>query len=152
MQVPPVRLSLLLRTLLILAPLVLAARAAAQTISVSGNPSALRITTAIAGSPPTAVSNNATTYSVTNLLVLPKKITAQLNSDMPAGVTLKITLAAPAGATSLGPVTLTTTAQDVVQNIGVGTFSNLTITYQLSATTAAGVVAAASKTVTLTLQ
>jgi hypothetical protein len=130
---------------------VLAHRAAAQTISVSGSPSALRITTAAAGSPPTAVSNSATTYSVTNVL-LPRKITAKLNSDMPVGVTLTITLAAPPGATSLGAVTLTTTAQDVVQNIGLGTFSNLAITYQLSATTAAGVVASASKTVTLTVQ
>ena len=127
-------------------------RAAAQSISVSGNPSAMVITTAAAGSSPTGVSNSATTYSVTNLTLFPKKITAQLNSAMPAGVTLKITLAAPSGATSLGAVTLTTTPQDVVQNIGLGTFSNLTITYQLSATTAAGVVAAASKTVTLTLQ
>jgi hypothetical protein len=147
-----VQSSVLLRTLLALAPVVLAGRAAAQTISVSGNPSALRVTTAVAGSSPTAVSNSATTYSVTNLLLLPKKITAKLNSAMPAGVTLTITLAAPAGATSIGPVTLTTAAQDVVQNIGLGTFSNLAITYQLSATTAAGVVASASKTVTLTVQ
>ena len=135
-----------------LAHLALAAQAAAQVdISVSGNPAPLIINSAIAGSAPIAVSNNSTTYSVSRglLTLTTQKITAKLSTATPAGVTLRITLAAPSGATSMGAVTLTTTAQDVVRGIDIGTFYNLTITYQLSATTAAGVVSSRRPTVTL---
>lgn len=127
--------------------------AAAQSMSVTGSPGSLAITTAVAGSAPTSVTESSTKYSTNTLLALStSKITAQLNSPMPAGVTLTITLAAQPGATSMGEVTLSTTAQSVVTNIPtLATASDLAITYRLNATSAAGAIAASSRTVTLTI-
>ena len=48
-------------------------------------------------------------------------------------------------------MTLSTTVEDLVTGISAVAESGLTITYTLSATIAAGVVAQAQKTVTLTL-
>lgn len=110
----------------------------------------MRINTAVAGSQPTSVTNAVTTYNVRVNKTSNKKITAGLNTNMPANVTLTVTLSAPPGATSLGAITLTTTAQDAVVNI---TNVNVTqsITYQLSATVAAGVIPSSTRTVTFTL-
>lgn len=124
----------------------------AQTVVVSGNPGLLRISAAIAGSQPTSVSDASTTYTV--ITPVPKrtyKITAQLNALMPTGVTLTATLAAPAGATSVGPVALDVTARDVVTGIGRSVTSTQSITYQLTATVAAGVIPSSNRTVTLTI-
>lgn len=127
--------------------------ASAQTISVSGNPAKLRITAAVAGSQPTSVSNSATTYTVVtpNPAGRTYKITAQLNAPVPANVTLTVTLAAPAGGTSVGPVALDMTARDVVTGIPRRTNSTRSITYQLSATVLAGVVASTNRNVLLTV-
>ena len=125
----------------------------AQTIAVSGNPAALKITAAIAGSQPTSISNSVTTYTVVtpNPANRTYKITAQLNAPMPANVTLTVTLAAPAGGTSVGPVDLDMTARDVVTGIPRQTNSTQGITYQLSATVLAGVVASTNRNVLLTV-
>ncbi len=126
----------------------------AQTISVSGNPGLLRISAAVAGSQPTAVTNATTTYTVTtpggggNPTFL---VTMRLNANTPAGVTLTATLAAPSGATSAGAVALDVTARNVVTGIRKNSTSTQSITYTLSATAAAGVVAYSSRTVTLTV-
>ena len=124
----------------------------AQSLSVSGNPSLLRVTTAVAGSQPNAVSDGATTYTVTtpgpNRTY---KITAQLNTPMPVGVTLTVTFAAPPGATSLGAVVLDNTARDVVTDIPRNTNSTQSITYQVNAVVSAGVVPSSARTVTLTI-
>ena len=60
--------------------------ASAQTVGVSGNPGLLRVSTAVAGSEPIAVSNSSTTYTVTtpqaNRLY---KIIARLSAPMPVG-------------------------------------------------------------------
>ena len=124
----------------------------AQTIVVSGNPGALVVTTAIAGSQPNAVSNATTTYTVVTLN--PNRtyaITAQLNAPMPAGTTLTATLGAPAGATSLGPVALDMTARNVVTGIGRNVVATQSISYSFSATVAAGVIPSTTRTVTLTI-
>ncbi|HEU4628107.1 MAG TPA: hypothetical protein VFS08_00070 [Gemmatimonadaceae bacterium] len=151
-------------TLLTAAALVLATAgtAAAQTgtqdvgyevqainqIALTGSPS-LAITAATAGSAPTTVTANATYAITTN--ETSRKITAQIESDMPSGVTLSVTLAAPTGATSAGAVTLGSTAQDVVTGISTLNESGLSVTYTLSATAAAGVVPAGTRTVTYTI-
>lgn len=124
--------------------------AAAQAFSVSGSPPTLRVNGAIAGSAPTPVTTGATTYSLTNL-VPGSKIRARLSAPLPAGVTLRVSLQAPSGGTTVGWVTLTTTDQLVIDNVPVGVFANLQITYELSATAAAGVVALNSRVVSLTL-
>lgn len=123
---------------------------AIDEISVSGNPGALIISSATAGSQPTAVTNATTSYSITTNGTT-KKITGKINTAMPANTSLKVTLAAPTGGTSAGQVTLTATDQDLVTGIGTLAESGKTITYEFSATISAGVVSSASKTVTLTV-
>jgi len=119
-------------------------------ISVSGTPAQMTVSTAIAGSAPVAVTNSTTTYSVTsNPSTGHFAITASVNTPMPAGVTLRVALAASKGA-SLGAVDLVTTAQNVVTGI-TGRMFGQRITYTLSATAAAGVVAVQTRRVTFTL-
>jgi hypothetical protein len=122
--------------------------AAAQILTVSGSPAAMTITSAIAGSDPTSISNSSTTY--TAVVVIPSHITAALGSNMPSGVTLTISLAVAAGATSSGPVALDVTARNVVTNV-TATQITQAITYNLSALASAGVIASQTRIVTLTL-
>lgn len=123
---------------------------AINQISVSGAAIGLHITTATAGSAPTSVTDGSTTWAVTTNQS-GAKITAAINSDMPSGVTLTLTLGAPTGATSAGAVALSHTAADVVTGITKLNESGLSVSYDLAATSAAGVVNSATKTVTLTI-
>lgn len=131
--------------------LILGAREArAQYLSVSGSPAPLAVNAAVAGVAPQPDTDNSTTYTILAFGRGTQKLTAQLSAPMPSGVTLRVQLAAPSGATSAGLVTLSTTPQNVVTGIGTS-FTTRAITYQLSATIAAGVVPTQSRTVTLTL-
>jgi hypothetical protein len=124
----------------------------AQTLTVSGSPANLVINTAIAGQPPTSDNDVTTTYTVkAQNKNTPIKITARLNAIMPPGVTLTVNMVAPTGATSDGTVTLDATARELVGNITNTNAQTKGITYTLSATAAAGVVAPQSRTVTLTV-
>ena len=126
---------------------------AIDEISVSGDPGALAVTNAAAGSEPTQVSDATTTYNITTNGTS-RKITGQITSGgaMPANTTLQLNLAAPTGGTSQGDVTLLdSAASDLVTGISQKAESNLTITYKFGATVAAGVVSSSSRTVTLTL-
>ncbi|MDO9265251.1 MAG: hypothetical protein Q7U02_14875 [Desulfosalsimonadaceae bacterium] len=122
---------------------------AINELAVSGSPDALIVNTATAGSAPDEVSNALTTYDITTNET--RKLTGAINTAMPSGVTLKVALAATAGGTSAGDVTLTDTAADLVTGVAPIAAADNTITYKLSATPAAGVVASAVKTVTLTI-
>ena len=124
-------------------------REARAQLTVSGSPAQLTVSSAVAGSAPSAVSNSSTTYSVSSAGIGHHGITVQLNSAMPAGVTLTVTLASAGNGTSVGPVTLTTTAQDAITGISKK-ITGATITYTLSATPAAGVVPVQTRRVTLT--
>ena len=137
-----------------IAVLVLSTRAAfAQTLSTAGTPGSLRISSAVAGSEPISVSTSGGTYSITT--PNPNRqyaITGQINATMPAGVTLTVTLAAPGqGSVSLGAVALDLTARNLVTGIKKNVSATQSITYQLSATAAAGVVPLSSRIVTLTI-
>ena len=112
----------------------------------------MMISTAVAGSQPTAVSV-ASTYQVQVKNVAGvKKITASLDASMPTNTTLTMTMAAPSGATSAGPVVMSTTTTDMVVNIaGINPASTQAITYAFSATVAAGVLTSQSRTITFTL-
>ena len=142
--------------ILLLAALVLTSIRAlgAQTVSVSGNPALLRISTAVAGTDPTSVSNAVTTYTVTTPSPGNNKyqVLMSLNANMPAGVTLSATLAAPVGSngTSNGAIALDVTPRSMVINIKKNFNGTASITYQLVATAAAGVIPNSSRTVTLT--
>lgn len=140
-------------SLLLLAVLVLCARAAfAQTLVAVGTPGIMRVSSAVAGSEPVPVTLPGGTYTVvTGNPNRTYAITAQLNSNMPPGTTLAITLAAPPGATSLGAVAMDVTARNVVTGIGRNVNSTQNITYTFTATTAAGVVPLSSRAVTLTI-
>ena len=81
----------------------------------------------------------------------PQRIAAQLDSPMPTGTTLTLTMGPPSGATSLGPVALDMSARDIVVNIARINGSTLPITYVFTATVAAGVLPSQTRTVTLTL-
>jgi hypothetical protein len=121
---------------------------AINQIAFSGSPS-LVISTATAGSAPTAVTAGATWAVTTNQTGA--KITASINSAMPAGLTLSANLAAPAGGTSAGAQNLGTTSVDVVTGITKVAQGAMSVTYSLSATAAAGVVSSTTRTVTYTI-
>ncbi len=123
---------------------------AINEISNSGNPGALVVSTATAGSQPDAVTDSSTTYAITTNGTA-KKITAAIDTAMPTDVTLKVALGAPTGGTSAGQVTLGTVAVDAVTGITEVAESGLSISYELSALVTAGVVASGSKTVTYTI-
>jgi hypothetical protein len=123
---------------------------AIDEMGVSGNPAALIVSTATAGSQPDDATDNSTTYAITTNGTN-KKITGAIDSAMPANTTLQVNLTAPTGGSSAGAVTLTTSAADLVTAISQLAESGLTVTYTLSATVAAGVVASDTRTVTLTL-
>ena len=121
---------------------------AVNQIAFAGAPS-LVINAATAGSNPTDATAGATWAVTTNQSGA--RITASIGSNMPAGLTLSVNLAAPAGATSTGAQTLTTVAVDVVTGITQQAQGGLAATYSLSATPAAGVVASSTRTVTYTI-
>lgn len=122
---------------------------AINQISVAGTPS-LTITTAVAGSAPTSVASSGHTWAVTTNQT-GAKITASIPSAMPSGVTLTATMGAPNGATSTGQKPLGTTAVDMVTGITKINAAGLSLTYELEATAAAGVVASSTKVVTYTI-
>lgn len=119
-------------------------------MTVSGNPGALTINAATAGSAPTSVSDASTTWAITTNQT-GTKVTAAIDQAMPANVTLRVSLAAPTGATSAGSVALGTLGADLVTGITKLNESGKVITYTLSATAAADVVANASRVVTYTV-
>ena len=123
---------------------------AINELSVSGNPAALVIDSATAGSQPTFATDDSTTYAVTTNEE-GRKITGAINPAMPSGVTLKIALVAPTDGTSAGSVALGVDAVDLVTGISQLAASGKLITYRLDASAAAGVIESDTRTVTLTL-
>jgi len=120
-------------------------------INIAGTSVTLTVNAAVAGSQPTQVSQS-TTYSIsTNCTANSKKLTAVINSAMPSGITLSLNVTAPTGASSTGTTTITNVAADVVTGIDAVAQSDIAMTFYLNATAAAGVVSAASKTLTFTL-
>lgn len=118
-----------------------------DTIAVAGAP-VLTISSATAGTGLTSASNNSSTYSFTTNQTN-RKITAALSSNMPTGLELKIGTTATKGS-GVSSALLSTTAVNVVTGISQTSGSG-GITYTLSATPEAGVIAADTRTVTFTL-
>lgn len=122
---------------------------AINQIAFAGAPS-LTITTAVAGSDPTPVTDATSTWAVTTNQT-GAKISATIPSNMAAGLTLAVTLAAPGAATSSGSQTLSTVSVDLVTGLTKQKGNALAVTYQLSATAAAGVIASGTRVVTYTI-
>jgi hypothetical protein len=122
---------------------------AINSITVTGSPS-LIINSVTAGGAPADATASASYDITTN--GTNEKITAQLDTDMPTGVTLSASLAAPSTGTSAGAKSLSqTAAQDMVTGISTENQAGMAINYTLSATAAAGVVPPGTRTVTYTI-
>lgn len=122
---------------------------AINQVAVTGAPT-LDINAAVAGGAPTSVTSSGNTWAVTTNQTT-AKITASIASNMAVGLTLSATMGAPAGATSAGIKSLSTVAVDMVTGITKLNASGLSLTYQLDATSAAGVVTSATRVVTYTI-
>ena len=121
-------------------------------LTVSGPPAPFIISTAVAGSDPTGLTDNITTYFIKDKKPAgTRRIFASLDSPMPPGTTLTIQLMPSAGATSLGAVSMDMTARNLVVGIYKDNGTTLGITYVFTATVAAGVVPSQSRNVTFTL-
>lgn len=119
-------------------------------IAVSGTPQPLVVSTATPGQQPAPVVASGGTYSITTNETN-RKITAAVDQDLPAGVTLEVALAAPAAATSVGSVALSTTGADVVTDIATVNATSLPITYRLIANTTVEMPSAETRVVTFTI-
>lgn len=122
---------------------------AINQIAITGSPS-LTVSTAVAGSQPTSATDATSAWAVTTNQTS-AKVSATIPTVMGTGLTLRVNLAAPAGATSAGSVALGTVAVDLVTVITKLAQGSLTATYGLDATAAAGVVASSTKVVTYTI-
>ncbi|HAY36851.1 MAG: hypothetical protein P8H65_04345 [Rhodothermales bacterium] len=100
-------------------------------ISVVGNVS-MTINAATAGQAPDAVTASSTYHMTTN--GSDKKITGELDVNMPTGLTLNTTMAAPTGATSEGKKSLSTSSVDLVKSITRVRGAGLALNYQAVAT------------------
>ena len=122
---------------------------AINQIALTGAPSLL-INAATPGSPPTSVQSTGVTWAVTTNQT-GSTISASIASAMPAGLTLSVDLAAPAGATANGLKPVSTIPVALVTGVTKVAAGGLTVTYQLDATAAAGVVSSSTKVVTFTI-
>lgn len=122
---------------------------AINQIAVTGGSPSLAISTATAGSDPTDATASVSWAITTNQSN--QKITASIDVALPANVSLAASLVAPSGATSAGSQALSITAVDLVTGISTLAASGLGLTYTLSATPEAGVVASTTRTVTYTI-
>jgi hypothetical protein len=121
---------------------------AINQIAFVGSPS-LTITTAVAGSAPTSVTDATASWAVTTNQT-GAKISASMPA-MPAGLTLSSSLSAPTGGTSAGFLALSATAVDLVTGITKLAQGSLGVSYKLDATAAAGVVTSSTRLVTYTI-
>ena len=100
--------------------------------SVSGTASPIIVRTATASGAPTSASMGGTSYAITTN-ESNQKIAASLDEPMPSGLSLAVSLAAPAGAASAGTTNLGTASADVVTGISGVSAMALPIVYTLSA-------------------
>jgi len=126
---------------------------AINRISVSG-PASLTINSATAGSAPTSASTAGLTWAITTNQSN-QKVTAELTAasggNMPSGLTLNATLAAPSVGTSDGAVSLSTTPVRLISGLTQVAQSGMALTLSLDATVAAGVVASATRDILYTV-
>jgi hypothetical protein len=122
---------------------------AMSRVAVSGNAGPLTVNTANAGSAPTSASVGGSSYAITTN-ESNQKISAAIDTPMPSGVTLAVSLGAPAGAASAGSKMLNTSSADLVTEISSVSAAALPIIYTLSASATAAV-APGTRTVTFTV-
>ncbi len=124
---------------------------AVTKIAVSGNPGALVISDAVAGSDLTSVSDNTTSYNITtntdNM-----KIVASISATMPAGTRLLLQLGSNRGL-SVGSIDISNAVSpvDLVTGISKGSDPNQTISYVFAANADVPAIPSESRVITLTL-
>lgn len=121
---------------------------AISQIAVTGGAQTLTISTATAGSQPTPATASVNWAVTTNQVN--QKVTASIDANMPAGLTLQAQMEAPTGGLSTGPNALSTASVDLVTGISTLAEGALDLTYTLNANVSAGVVST-SRTVTYTI-
>jgi len=124
--------------------------AAINELNLDGGPYSITINNATAGVDPDPEPYDGTWDITTNCATNAKKITAQINSDMPAGVSLWFDMQETTGAMAF-PDYLSSTPINIVTSIDATAQSNLYFFLELEALATAGVVESASKTLTVTL-
>ncbi|MBF8296371.1 MAG: hypothetical protein HW389_2916 [Bacteroidetes bacterium] len=161
MRPPSIRLSLAICLLIPLVALAQTGSSVVQTlnievkpitkIAVSGNPGALYITDASAGSDVLSVSDNNSNYSMmTNLDNM--KIVASINNPMPEGTRLMMKLESSKGSSNgFVDVSSAMSPVEVVTALGKGSDLNQSITYTFAANASIGQINVDSRVVTLTL-
>lgn len=120
-------------------------------ISVSGNPAALVVNDALAGTELLTVRDENTQYSITTNLEN-MKIVASINQQMPPGTKLMVSLASRKGV-SVGVVDISNALSpvDVIRSISKGSDANQRITYIFAADARVGEIPQQTRTITLTL-
>jgi len=152
----------IIATILILSPSVIQAAsndtstinysvAAINELNLDGGPYDLTVDTATAGQEPELVTYEGTYDITTNCGTNAKKITAQLNSDMPDDTFLWFDMAPPTGAASVWMDPITSASQNIITGIDATAQANISFIIDLEAWATAGVIESASKTLTVTL-
>ena len=101
---------------------------------------------------PSVIDSTGVTYDITNNAGADsKKLIGKINTSMPANTVLSVNVTAPSGALSADFVALTTSDQDLVTGIDNVNEAGVAISFKLEATVAAGIVASATKTFTMTV-
>lgn len=121
---------------------------AINELAITGT-ATLTISTATAGSDPDNATDNSTSYAITTN-ESNRKVTAAIDVNMPAGMTLALLAVAPTGGTPASQ-NLSTVAKDIVTGVSTLSESGLQLGYTLSATAAAGTLSSVVKTVTITV-
>lgn len=96
-------------------------------------------------------SEFSTTYSITTNSSTTRRITAKLDQDLPAGVTLNVQFQSPGGSSVTAAKDLTATPQNVVTSISqlVAAAKTITYTVTVAPSVAPGII---TRTVTYTLE
>jgi hypothetical protein len=101
---------------------------------------------------PSVTDSTGVTYDITNNAGAGSmKLIGSINTAMPANTVLSVNVTAPSGASSAGFVALTASDQDLVTGIDNVNEAGVAISFKLDATVAAGVIASATKTFTMTI-
>jgi hypothetical protein len=101
---------------------------------------------------PSVFDATGVTYDITtNADSDSKKLIGKINTAMPSNTVLSVNVTAPSGAVSSDLVALTTDDQDLVTGIDNVNEAGVAISFKLEATVAAGVIASATKTFTMTI-
>lgn len=121
------------------------------TVILSGNPQPLIINKATAGQGLSSALDTSTSCSIKIPSQKMATLTASLDSPMNAHTALKMKIASPYRGANTHSISLECTPKILATGIKEGFYENLLITYEYSATVAAGIVPLSCKTIILTI-